>query len=121
MLAKIPWIALILLHIAPASALFRPASLTSLYGLPANSALLPLMQHRAALFLCIVIAAAWAMFDPGVRKMSFVLIGISMVSFLVIYLLAGQPSELRTIAIADLACVPFLLWAGYQAFGGTVE
>jgi len=68
MLAKIPWLALALLHIGPAYALFRPAPLTSLYGLPAGSAQLPLMQHRAALFLCIVIAAIWAAFDPAHSK-----------------------------------------------------
>ncbi len=118
MLAKIPWAALALLHLVPALALFRPAALTTLYGLPANSPLLPLMQHRAALFACILVAAIWAMFDPGVRKLSVVLIGTSMLTFLVIYLLAGQPQGLRSIAISDLACVPFLIWAAFIAFGG---
>ena len=117
MTAKIPWIALALLHLAPALALFRPASMSTLYGLDAASPLLPLMQHRAALFACILIAATWATFDPGVRKLSVVIIGTSMLSFLALYFASGQPANLRTIAIADLAGIPFLIWAAFIAFG----
>ena len=116
MIAKIPWIALALLHLAPSLAFFRPGSMTSLYGLDAASPLLPLMQHRAALFVCILVAALWAMFDPGVRKLSVVIIAISMLSFLGLYFAAGQPANLRNIAIADLVCVPFLIWAAIIAF-----
>ena len=90
MIAKIPWVALALLHLAPALAFFRPASMTSLYGLDAASPLLPLMQHRAALFICILIAAVWAMFDPGARKLAVVIIAISMLSFLGLYVAAGH-------------------------------
>ena len=119
MLAKIPWAALALLHVMPALALFRPSSMTSLYGIAADSPLMPLMQHLAALFLCILVAAVWAMFDPGARRLAVVVIAISMLSFLALYVLAGQPANLRSIALADLLCVPFLIWAAYLAFGAS--
>ncbi len=116
MLAKIPWFVLALIHLLPASALFRPGALTSLYGLPNGSPLTLLIQHRAALFLCVVIAAIWGAFDEGARGLACTIIGVSMICFLVLYWTQGAPQNLRTIAIADLVGLPFLVWAAMTAF-----
>ena len=57
---RIAWALLALIHAMPALALFRPALLTRLYGaVPGDDSYL-LLQHRAALFLVVVIVAVWA-------------------------------------------------------------
>ena len=72
----------------PALALVRPSLLTSLY--------------RAALFAVVVLLCLWALADPGVRRVASVAVGISMISFIVLWLANGSPAALKSIAIADL-------------------
>lgn len=116
MLQPILWLLICAVHVAPAAALFRPSLLTGLYGLsPADPAFL-LVQHRAALFACVVVVCVWAMFDPGVRRLAVAVAGISMVSFLLLFWLAGAPASLRSIAMVDLAAVPLLIAASYLAY-----
>jgi hypothetical protein len=108
LLERLCWSALALLHVLPASALFRPASITSLYKLNPEGALFPLLHHRAALFVIVVVACLWALFDPGARRLASVVVAISMVSFLAVYWSASSPHALKSIAMADLAGLPFL-------------
>lgn len=110
------WVLLALLHIGPAAALFAPRMLTTLYGVAASSDNYALLQHRAALFLVIVVIAFWAAFDPSVRRLSSVAVGISMVGFLFVYWTAGAPPSLRSIAIADVVGLPVLALASYLAW-----
>jgi hypothetical protein len=113
----IAWILLALVHLTPALALFRPALLTSLYGVDATSPLFLLMQHRAALFAGIVLVALWCAVDPAPRRLGVVVVALSMVSFLILWQLAGQPAALRRIAIVDLAgLLPLALvaWAAFR-------
>ncbi|MFZ4690807.1 MAG: hypothetical protein ACOYLS_16365 [Polymorphobacter sp.] len=113
---RLAWLLLAAIHAMPALALFRPALLTRLYGaVPGDSAYL-LLQHRAALFLVVVIVAIWAALDPAVRRLSVVAVGVSMLSFLALYADAGRPSALRTIAVADLAGVVPLLFVAWGAW-----
>ncbi len=109
-MTRIAWLALALLHFLPAIALVRPSMLGQLYGLDPASPAYPLVWHRAALFGIITLIAVWAAFRSEVRPLATVAVGLSMVSFLIIYQISGRPPALRTIALADLAFMPFLAW-----------
>ena len=93
---------LALIHATPALALFRPASLTRLYAAVPGETGFALLQHRAALFMLVVIIAVWAAVDPAVRRLAVVTVGFSMISFLVLFARAGRPGVLRPIAAADM-------------------
>ncbi len=116
MLQPILWLILAAIHAMPALALFRPATLTALYGMNADNPLFLLMQHRAALFLAIFVACVWAAFVPEGRRLAVLVVGISMVSFLVLYWTAGSPAPLKRIAIVDLAGLPVLAGVAWLAF-----
>ena len=117
MIERISWLILgVLIHLPPFIAFFRPFLLTSLYGVGRDDPGFALLHHRAALFGLVVLACTWAAFDPGVRKLAFLLTALSMVSFLLIYLAYGQPPLLRTIAFVDAAGLPFLAYVGWKAF-----
>lgn len=116
MLQPIAWIVLAAVHVMPAIALFRPAMLTALYGIAADSPLFLLMQHRAALFLAVFTACVWAAFVPEGRRLAVIVTAISMGSFLALYLANGSPPALRRIAMVDLAGVPALALAAFFAF-----
>ena len=116
MLDRIAWLILALIHLAPALAFFRPAMLTRLYAVDAQSPTFLLLHHRAALFLVVLTLCVWAAFDPGARRVASVAAAISMISFLGLYWQAGSPPALRTIAIADLAGLPFLAIVVWRAF-----
>ena len=115
MIERVCWLALMLLHVPPALALVRPGQLVALYGVDQASDTSVLMQHRAALFIMIVVICAWAAMRPETRTLASVAVGISMGSFLIIWWASGMPAHLRTIAIADLAGLPVLLFAAWQA------
>ena len=110
------WLILAAIHAMPALALFRPATLTTLYGVGVDNPLFLLMQHRAALFLAVFAACVWAAFLPEGRRLAVVVAAISMVSFLALYWLAGSPVPLKRIAVVDLAGLPVLAAAGWMAF-----
>ncbi len=117
MLERACWIVLgILIHLPPFAAFFSPSLITHLYGVSSGDMNFALLQHRAALFGVIVVACLWAAFDPDVRKLAVALTALSMISFLAIYGIYGQPDTLRAIAIADLIGLPFLAYVGWKAF-----
>lgn len=118
MIERICWIILALIHAMPAFAAFRPALISRLYGVDPGADVFTLLHHRAALFLAVVVICIWAALRPDVRPLASVALGISMVSFVAIWWLAGMSPALRTIAIADLLGLPFLLYAAWQAFRG---
>jgi hypothetical protein len=102
----------------PALALVRPGLISALYGVESGSAGALLLQHRAALFLVILVICIWAAFQPDVRRLASVAAGISMITFLLLYWSQGSPPALRMIAIADLVGLPFLAFAAWQAWRG---
>ncbi len=116
MLQPILWFLLAALHALPAFALFRPSSLTSLYGITPDNPLFLLMQHRAALFLAVFLACLWAAFDPSSRRLAVVVTAVSMIAFIVLYFAKGSPPALKQIAMADLIGVPVLALAAWLAF-----
>ena len=118
MIVTLSWWALALIHAVPALALFIPSLITKLYGVAPGTPTFLLLHHRAALFLCVVIVCIWASIRSDVRPLASVVVGLSMASFIVLYFAAGQPTELRIIAIADLIGLPFLALAA--GMGGLV-
>lgn len=116
MLQLISWLVLAAIHALPAFALFRPSIIGRLYGVAGNNPLFLLLHHRAALFLVVFVLCVWAAFDPASRRVASVAVGISMVSFLTLYWSAGAPAALKSIAIADLAGIPFLMFVTWKAF-----
>lgn len=118
MIERLAWLVLALVHLPPAFALVRPSLLGRLYGVTAESPLFMLMQHRAALFVAIVAICVWAAIDAAPRPLAATAVAISMVSFFLLYWLAGAPVALREIAIVDLIGLPALLFVAWRAFAG---
>jgi hypothetical protein len=117
-LASVCWLVLAVIHISPAAVLFKPALTETLYGIPPTGSTGVLIIHRGALFLAIVAVALFAAFAPKARKAASLVVGISVVGFLIIYAMAGAPpGPLRTIAIADaVALLPlaYVTWRAWQ-------
>ncbi|RGP41112.1 hypothetical protein BPTFM16_01408 [Altererythrobacter insulae] len=116
MLQPILWLVLAAIHAMPALAFFRPATMTTLYGITSDNPLFLLMQHRAALFLAVFAACVFAAFVPEGRRLAVIVVGISMISFLALYWMAGSPQPLNRIAIVDLAGLPVLAGVAWMAF-----
>jgi hypothetical protein len=116
LIERIAWIALALVHLTPALALFHPALLFRLYRLDPGNALFVLMQHRAALFAVIVVICVWSALDPAPRRLASIAVAISMLSFLTLYWLQGSPTALRQIAFVDMVGLPALAYVAWRAF-----
>lgn len=116
-IVKICWLALAALHLMPAGVLISQALVERLYSVDPSGDIGLLLRHRGALFLGVVIACAWAIWEPGTRRMVVVLVTSSMVSFLWLYFRAGCPTgALRTIAYADLVGLIPLFVVAYNAW-----
>ncbi|WP_164117136.1 hypothetical protein [Sphingorhabdus sp. Alg239-R122] len=116
MFERVAWGILALIHLSPAAAFFLPSLITKLYGISSGSDTFILLHHRAALFLVVFIGCIWAIFDPDVRRLAVVGTALSMLGFLAIYIMGGQPDALRSIAIADSIGLPFLAYVAWLAF-----
>ncbi|MGB3469912.1 MAG: hypothetical protein WBA51_03710 [Erythrobacter sp.] len=116
MLQPFLWLILAAIHAMPAIAVFRPAMLTELYGVASQSPLFLLMQHRAALFLAVFVACVWAAFVPEGRRLAVLVVGVSMISFLILFWMSGSPAPLKRIAVVDLAGLPVLAGVAWLAF-----
>ena len=116
MVIKLCWAVLAWIHVIPALALLKPALLTTLYGAQTCSVTYMLLHHRAALFIGVFIAYIYAIFQPGSRQLAAVMVAVSMVSFLVLFVLGGNPDKLRPVAMVDLIGIPFLAIAAWNAF-----
>jgi hypothetical protein len=117
MLTKAAWGLLVLIHCTPAAVVFSPSLTTKLYGVDATSAVGVLLVHRGALFLAIVAAGLFALFDPDVRRACSVILAISMIGYLVVYAQGGlPPGPLRQVAFVDLAGLIPLGFAAFMAW-----
>ncbi len=106
---KACWLALAAVHAAPAAVLFRPGLAQTLYGIPAEGTAGLLVSHRAGLFLAVLVVALFAAASPGARRAASLVVGISVLSFLVLYAQAGLPQgPLRTVAVVDALALPLL-------------
>lgn len=114
---KVAWGALILIHASPATVLFSPELLRRLYGVAPAGDLGVLMTHRGALFLAVIAACVFALFDPGVRRAASVIVTLSVVGFLAVYVRAGWPGgALRPIALVDLVALAPLALVVFDAW-----
>ena len=120
-LVVICWLILAAVHASPAAVLFRPALTETLYGVPPTGSTGLLVVHRGALFLAVFVVAVFAAFSPDARKAATLVVGVSLLSFLVLYAMAGAPQgPLRTIAVVDslallpLACVVWSAWLAQE-------
>ncbi len=112
------WVLLALVHLTPTAVLAKPSLLSSLYGIEAEGDLGILLSHRGGLFLAIVAVCLYAAWEPGARRAASLAVGISVVSFLAIYVSAGAPSgSLRLIALADLGALAPLGFVAWKAWG----
>jgi hypothetical protein len=111
------WLLLAIVHASPAAVLFRPSLINALYGIQPASSTGLLLVHRGGLFLAIVVVSSLATFSPGARRAASLVVGISIISFLMIYSSAGAPEgPLRTIAVVDVgALLPLavVLWSAW--------
>jgi hypothetical protein len=118
-LVVVCWLALAAIHASPAAVLLRPALTETLYGVPPIGPSGVLLIHRGALFLAIVVLALFAAFAPEARRAATLLVGISVVGFLVVYAMAGAPEgPLRSIAIVDTAALLPLAVVSWSAWRG---
>jgi hypothetical protein len=113
------WLLLALVHATPAAVLVRPGLIQSLYAVETTGDLGVLLVHRGALFAAIVVVCIYAAWEPGARRTAVLVVGISIVSFLGVYVIAGAPpGSLRLIAFVDLlALIPLALvtWRAWQS------
>ncbi len=117
-LTKLAWVCLIVVHLAPAMVLFIPSLIEKLYKLSRSDDIGLLIIHRGAMFLGIIVAALFAIIEPSARRFASVVVGISVIGFLIVYGRAGMPkSELRKIAIADVVALIPLGVVTYEAWG----
>ncbi len=119
MIERIAWGLLALLHVTPAFALANPALIGRLYDVDRGDPAFLLLQHRAALFLAVVVICIWAMFDPALRRAAVIAVAISMISFLALFWIGGLPTAPRSIAIMDLIGVPVLAYVAWRAYAAT--
>lgn len=118
MFIKLAWLALGLIHLFPAASAFSPALLDRLYGVAPSGDFAVLVAHRAVLFCAIFVSCLLGAFDPTARRPLGIVVGISVVGFLILYARAGMPTgPLRTIAIVDavgLAPLTVVLWSAWR-------
>lgn len=114
---QVAWMLLALIHLGPAMSAFMPGMVKKLYNVPANGETGLLLVHRGVLFAAIVSVALFAMFDPSVRRLASIVLGLSMSGFLIHYVRAGSPNgALRKIAITDAIGFLPLIWVSYDAW-----
>lgn len=117
MLVTFAWLALVLVHAAPAFATFSPQMRMRMYGVDDGGPLGLILSHRGVLFLAVASVCVLAAFNAEARLAAALVTSISVIGFLVGYVLGGAPKRLRTIAVVDavalipLAIILFDVWS----------
>lgn len=119
--ATLSWLFLALIHAAPAAAFFVPSLIERLYGVPPAGEIGLLLQHRAALFVAVLIAAGTAAVHAPSRRLATLVVATSMMTFLWLYLREGSPERLRSIFIADLVGLAPLALVAWEAWAKTTR
>ncbi|MEO1042199.1 MAG: hypothetical protein AAFX52_07905 [Pseudomonadota bacterium] len=103
LMTKTAWLLLALIHVAPAVVFIAPTMVQRLYGVDPAGDIGVLLIHRGALFLAVLVAALVAMVDVRSERLASIVVGVSMIGFLIVYARAGFPvGPLRKIAITDI-------------------
>lgn len=102
-----------IIHLLPVAGILGANRLKQLYGIDFNDpSLIILMQHRAALFGILGGFLIVAIFKPDYQAIAITLTLISAVSFAVIALISGgYNAQLKSVVIADIFAIVFLLVA----------
>jgi hypothetical protein len=110
-LTFVSWCLLALVHAPPAAVVAWPELVEQLYGEKIGGTLQLLLVHRGILFLAVVMACIHAAFISSARRVTSLVVGTSVVGFLLLYARAGMPAgPLETIALFDaIAMVPLAL------------
>lgn len=117
LLTKLSWGALALIHLAPSLPIFRPNMIETLYGVEPTGDIGLLLTHRSGLFLAIFVTSIFAIFSVEARKLATIVLGVSMISFLILYVRACLPTgPLKKIALADLIGLLPLVFVIWQAW-----
>ncbi len=115
-ITRAAWFGLAAIHATPSLVLFMPSMIERLYGVPSSGSVGMLLTHRGALFLGVFALALLAAFDENSRRAGVLVVGISMIGFLIVYANAGSPTgALRTISLTDLAGLPLLALVTWEA------
>jgi hypothetical protein len=121
MLLTLAWLALVLAHTPPALATFLPQMRKRMYGVDDGGPLGLILAHRGVLFLAVASVCVLAAFNAEARGAAALVTSISVIGFLIGYVLAGSPKRLRSIALVDavalvpLAYVLFDVWTRLSA------
>lgn len=113
------WLALALVHTPPALAAFSPPMRKRIYGVEDGGPLGLMLAHRGVLFLAVASVCVLAAFNVEARMAAALVTSISLIGFLLGYVMAGAPNRLRTIALVDaVALVPLVVvlidvWLSY--------
>lgn len=106
MLVTFAWLALTLVHTPPALATFSARLRRRMYGLEPGPLDLILI-HRGVLFLAVACVCVLAAVNDEARIAAVLVTSISVLGFLIAYVVAGSPKRTRTIAIVDaIALIP---------------
>jgi hypothetical protein len=107
MLVTLAWLALVLVHAPPALATFSPQMRKRMYSVDDAGPLGLILAHRGVLFLAVASVCVLAAFNTEARLAAALVTTISVVGFLIGYVVGGAPKRLRTIAVVDaVALIP---------------
>lgn len=105
MIITLAWLALVLVHTPPALATFSAPMRKRMYGVDDGGPLGLILSHRGVLFLAVASVCVLAAFNAEARLAAALVTAISVLGFLIGYVLAGSPKRLRTIALVDAAAL----------------
>lgn len=83
-----------------------------MYGVDDAGPLGVILTHRGVLFLAVACVCVLAAFNAEARVAAMLVTSISVIGFLIVYVMAGSPKRLRTIAVVDAAALVPLAIAG---------
>lgn len=116
-LTKTSWTMLAMIHLSPAAVVLAPSLIDKLYGVENGGDLGTLLRHRGVLFVAILAACLFGLFDPAARRATSVIVAFSVIGFLWVYWRAGMPAgRLRRVALVDLVGLIPLAFVFYIAW-----
>jgi hypothetical protein len=116
MWVTVAWLALALVHTPPALATFSPQLRKRMYGVEDSGPLGLILIHRGVLFLAVAFVCVFAAVNADARTAAALVTSISVIGFLLAYVLHGAPKRLRIIALVDAVALLPLAIAGLDVW-----
>jgi len=116
MLVALAWLALVLVHTPPALATFSAPMRKGMYGVDDGGPLGLILTHRGVLFLAVASVCVLAAFNAEARVAALLVTSVSVIGFLIAYVVAGSPKRLRTIAVVDAAALVPLAYVAFDVW-----